>query len=52
MPVEKIPSWLERLLLPKLIEISGDIKAFNARIDALDDKIDSLRNEEEIQLAI
>ncbi len=56
MPAEKIPSWIERLLLPKLSEITGEIKAVNTRIDALesnmntringlDGKIDSLRNE-------
>ena len=33
---EKVPSWLGRLLLPKLSEISGDIKALNARIDSLE----------------
>ncbi len=44
MPVEKIPSVIERLLLPKLSEISGDIKA-------LDIKIDSLRNETRIEIS-
>ncbi len=44
MPVEKIPSVIERLLLPKLSEISGDIKA-------LDIKIDSLRNEIKIEIS-
>ena len=34
--VEKIPSWIERLLLPKLSEISGEIKALSARIDSLE----------------
>ena len=40
--VEKIPSWIEKLLLPKLSEIIGEIKAINARIDSLDKRIDSL----------
>lgn len=32
MTAEKIPSWIERLLMPKLSEISGEIKAINTRI--------------------
>jgi len=36
MASEKIPGWVERLLLPKLSEITGNIKAVNGRIDALD----------------
>ncbi len=44
MPVEKIPSWIERLLMPKLSEISGEIKA-------LDTKIDSLRNETKTEIS-
>jgi flagellar capping protein FliD len=40
--VEKIPSWIEKLLLPKLSEITGEIKAINARIDSLENRIDSL----------
>jgi flagellar capping protein FliD len=44
--VEKIPSWIEKLLLPKLSEITGEIKAINARIDSLEKtmntRIDSL----------
>jgi predicted nucleic acid-binding Zn-ribbon protein len=42
---EKIPSWIEMLLLPKLSEIGGEIKALNARIDSLEKTIESLRNE-------
>jgi hypothetical protein len=45
MPAEKIPGWIERLLLPTLNEIKGDLKAIKTRIDALDGKRDSLRNE-------
>ncbi|HIH44119.1 MAG TPA: hypothetical protein HA257_03275 [Candidatus Methanoperedenaceae archaeon] len=45
MAVEKIPGWFERLLMPKLSEISGDIKATNTRIASLDAKIESFRNE-------
>ncbi|MEM2208972.1 MAG: hypothetical protein QXF09_03225 [Nitrososphaerota archaeon] len=46
---EKIPSWIERILLPKLSEITGEIKAINARIDSLEktfnERFISLRNE-------
>jgi chromosome segregation ATPase len=50
MPAEKIPGWIERLLMPKLSEISGDIKAINARIDSTNEKIDSLRNETKTEI--
>jgi tetrahydromethanopterin S-methyltransferase subunit G len=40
--VEKIPSWIKKLLLPKLSEITGEIKAINARIDSLEKRVDSL----------
>jgi hypothetical protein len=43
MPAEKIPGWIERLLLPKLSEISGDVKG-------LDIKIESLRNETKTEI--
>lgn len=52
MSAEKIPGWIERLLLPALNEMKGNFKAINSRIDSLngridglDGKIDSLRNE-------
>ncbi|MCL5068748.1 MAG: hypothetical protein M1368_10410 [Thaumarchaeota archaeon] len=32
---EKVPSWLERLLLPQISEIKGELKAVNGKIDAL-----------------
>lgn len=40
MNMEKIPSWIERLLLPKLNTIEGELKAINTSIDSLDEKID------------
>lgn len=43
--MEKIPGWIERLLLPKLNEISGEIKAIHTRIDAVGKEVASLRNE-------
>jgi len=43
MPIEKIPGWIERLLLPKLSEMSSDIKA-------LDTKLTSFRNETKTEI--
>jgi len=43
--VEKLPGWIERILLPKLSEIIGEMKAINARIDSLEKTINSFRNE-------
>ncbi len=31
---EKIPGWLERILLPQISELKGDIKALDAKMDA------------------
>ncbi len=43
--MEKIPTWIEKLLLPKLKEITGEIKALHTRIDSMEKEITSLRNE-------
>ena len=48
--MEKIPSWMERLLLPKLNEISGELKAIHTRIDAVATGIVSLRNETKTEI--
>ena len=32
--MDKIPAWIERMLLPKLNEISGEIKALEAKIES------------------
>ena len=37
---EKIPSWLERVLLPQISEVKGELKAINARFEGLEGKID------------
>jgi peptidoglycan hydrolase CwlO-like protein len=37
---EKAPGWLQRILLPELSEIKGELKAVNARIDSLNTKIE------------
>jgi len=53
---EKIPSWIERLLLPRLSSLEGELKAFrgevagelkavNGRIDGLDRRIESLEKQ-------
>jgi len=53
---EKIPGWIERLLLPRLSSLEGEVKAFrgevagelkavNGRIDSLEKQMLSLRNE-------
>jgi hypothetical protein len=50
---EKVPEWLERILLPQISELKGEVKATNARLDGefkavhseirrLDEKIDGL----------
>jgi len=54
--VEKIPGWLERLLLPRLSSLEGELKAFrgeamgefravHTRIDSLEKELSSLRSE-------
>ncbi len=30
---EKVPGWLERILLPQISEIKGELKAMDARMD-------------------
>ena len=43
--MEKIPGWIERLLMPKLNEITGEIKAIHTRIDGVEKGVASLRSE-------
>jgi len=31
---EKVPGWLERVLLPQIRELKGDLKALDAKMDA------------------
>ncbi len=42
MTTEKIPSWIERLLLPKLSALEGEIKAIHGEIKAVNTRIDSV----------
>ena len=37
---EKVPGWLERVLLPQISEVKGELKAVNARINGLEGEID------------
>ena len=39
---EKIPGWLERVLLPQISELKGDVKVIHTRIDGLGEKIDGV----------
>jgi restriction endonuclease S subunit len=50
MPAEKIPSWIERLVIPSLNEIKGELKAINTRIDSVEAQISSLRNETKAEI--
>ena len=38
--MEKIPAWIERKLLRKLNEITGEIKTVEAKIESVDNKVD------------
>lgn len=42
---EKTLGWLQRVLLPELSEMKGEVKAVHSEIKRLDGKVDSLRNE-------
>jgi hypothetical protein len=43
---EKIPGWLERILLPQISDLKGDVKALDAKMEGgfkrLDQKIDGV----------
>ena len=43
--MEKIPGWIERLLMPKLNEITDELKALHTRIDGVEKEVTSLRSE-------
>jgi len=54
--VEKVPAWIERLLMPKLSSLEGELKAFRGevagefkavseRFRAMDERIDSLEKQ-------
>lgn len=43
--LKRVPNWLTRVLMPEVSEIKGDVKAINAKLDALDVKMDARFNE-------
>ncbi len=36
----KVPGWLERVLLPQLNELKGEIKALDARVGGFESKVE------------
>ncbi|MDG7000698.1 MAG: hypothetical protein JRN15_16510 [Nitrososphaerota archaeon] len=48
---EKAPGWFSRILMPELAEIKGELKNVHTRIDALDAKVDSVKNEMKSDIA-
>lgn len=41
----KVPGWIERLLLPRLSSLEGEIKGLNGRFDGLEIGMASVRSE-------
>ena len=37
---EKVPGWLERILLPQLSELKGDVKVAQAKIEGVEEKLE------------
>jgi len=37
---EKVPGWLERILLPQISEVKGELRAVSGRLDGLEGKMD------------
>ncbi len=48
--IGKIPGWIEKLLLPKLNELTGEIKAIYTRIDGVEKGIASLDNKVDVRM--
>ncbi|HXW95372.1 MAG TPA: hypothetical protein VEJ19_06685 [Nitrososphaerales archaeon] len=57
----RVPGWLERVLLPQINELKGELKALNARLDGefksihsemqrIDEKIDSVEKRLETKI--
>jgi flagellar capping protein FliD len=38
---EKAPGWFTRILMPEIVEIKGELKNINTRIDELDKRLTS-----------
>jgi dynactin complex subunit len=47
---EKISGWMEKLFMPKLNEITGEIKALHTRIDSVEKEIASLWSETKTEI--
>ncbi len=39
--LEKAPSWVERMLIPSLNEMKGELKAIHTRIDSLESNMNT-----------
>ncbi len=37
---QKVPSWLERVLIPQTNEVKGELKAIGARIEGVEGKME------------
>ena len=37
---EKVPGWLQRVLLPQISELKGEIRALDARLEGFEVKVD------------
>jgi Skp family chaperone for outer membrane proteins len=37
---EKVPGWLERVLIPQISDVKGELKAMNARINGPEGKME------------
>ncbi len=46
---EKTPSWVERMLIPSLEGIKGELKAINTRIDSTNERITSLESKMDVK---
>jgi peptidoglycan hydrolase CwlO-like protein len=40
MMATRVPGWLERVLLPQMNELKGEIKALDAKLGGLDSKVE------------
>jgi len=45
--MEKIPGWIERLFMPKLNAITGELKALHTRIDGVEKEVASLKERDD-----
>lgn len=50
--VERIPGWIERILMPRLGSIEGEIKALSIKVEELDKRFSLRLDEGERRLSI